>query len=83
MLRWQGKDRLRWQGEGRRDPLVYDNSGFTTLDLAIATGFTFWEKEKRSAALSARVQSPLWQVVGDPMYAENFSASLGVSVVAF
>lgn len=74
---------LRWQGKDRQDALTYENTGFLTLDLALGAGFTFWEKGLRSAALSTRVQAPLWQVVGDPMYAENFGATLGISVVAW
>lgn len=74
---------LRWQGTDRQDALVYKNTGFLTADLAFAAGWTFWEKALRSASLSAKIEAPVWQVVGDPMYAENVAGSLGVSAVVW
>lgn len=74
---------LRGQGTDWQDALEYQNTGFVAADLALGFGWTFWEKKLRSAALNARVQAPLWQVVGDPMYVENVAGNLGVSVVAF
>lgn len=73
----------RWAGEDRKDALVYKNSGYLVTDLAVAASYTFWAKELRSASLSVRAQAPLYQIVGDPMYAENFGASAGLSFVAF
>lgn len=74
---------LRWQDKDRKEALVYENTGFLTADLALGLGWTVWENKLRSAALSARVQAPVWQVVGDPMYAENVSATLAVNAVVF
>jgi hypothetical protein len=74
---------LRYAGEDRLDRLVYSHTGFLAADLAVAMGYTFWEKELRSAALSAKVVAPLWQDAGDPMYIQNGSGSIGVSAVVF
>ncbi len=73
----------RWSGKDRQDALVYKNSGYLVTDLALAGSYTFWADKLRSASFNARVQVPVFQVVGDPMYAENFGASGGVTVVAF
>ena len=73
----------RWAGNDRQDLLVYKNTGYLTTDLAIATSYSFWEHALRSASFSLRLQAPLYQQVGDPMYAENLAVNLGVSVVAF
>lgn len=73
----------RWTGQDRQDALVYKNSGSLGTDLAIASAYVFWEKDVRSASFSVRAQAPVFQVVGDPMYAQNFGASAGLSVTAF
>ncbi|MBM4364814.1 MAG: transporter [Deltaproteobacteria bacterium] len=73
----------RWTGTDQQDALVYRNTGSQAIDLAASGSYTFWEKEMRSAALSARVQVPLWQVVGDPMYIENVAGGLGISATVF
>ena len=73
----------RWSGHDRKDALVYRDSGYLITDLSIAASYTFWEKALRSASFTVRAQAPLYQIVGDPMYAENFGGSLAVSVVAF
>jgi hypothetical protein len=72
----------RWAGHDRQDALVYKNSGYLITDLSVASTYTFWEKALRSASFTVRVQAPVFQIVGDPMYAENFGGSVGVSVVA-
>lgn len=74
---------LRWSGRDRQDLLVYDNSGYLAFDLALAVSYTFWEQKLRSASFLVRGQAPVYQVVGDPMYAENFGGAVGISVVAF
>ena len=74
---------LRWQGTDRKEELVYQNTGFLTADLAFATGWTFWERGQRSASLSGRVQAPIWQVVGDPTYAENLTGALSLGAVVW
>jgi hypothetical protein len=73
----------RWSGKDTKDALVYQNSGFLITDLAGALSYTFWADKMRSAAVTVKAQSPVLQVVGDPMYAENFTTSLGVSMVLF
>lgn len=73
----------RWSGKDKQDALVYTNSGYLVTDLAVAMTYTFWAEKLRSAGFSLRAQAPLFQVVGDPMYAENFGASAGLNVVAF
>lgn len=73
----------RWSGHDREDALVYEDSGYLVTDLALAATYTFWAEGVRSATFSVRAQAPVYQVVGDPMYAENFGASTGVSFVAF
>jgi hypothetical protein len=73
----------RWSGQDREDALVYENSGYLVTDLALAGTYTFWMEGVRSATFNLRLQAPLYQVVGDPMYAENFGASTGVAFVAF
>ncbi len=73
----------RWSGNDQEDALVYKNSGYLTTDVAIAMNYSFWEKALRSASITVRAQAPVFQIVGDPMYAENFGGSVGVSVVAF
>lgn len=73
----------RWMGHDRKDALVYKNSGSLITDLALAGSYTVWEKKLRSASVTLRAQAPVFQVVGDPMYAENFGGSASVSVTAF
>jgi hypothetical protein len=73
----------RWSGTDRQDALVYQNSGYLVTDLAAAASYTFWEQQLRSATVNVRAQAPVYQVVGDPMYAENFGGSVGISVMAF
>lgn len=73
----------RWSGTDQQDALVYRNSGYLITDLAAVVSYTFWEDKLRSAGFSVRAQAPVYQVVGDPMYAENFGASVGFTVVAF
>ncbi len=73
----------RWTGQDRQDALVYKNSGSIGTDLAAAAAYTFWEKGLRSASVTLRAQAPVYQVVGDPMYAQNFGGALGFSVTAF
>ncbi len=73
---------LVWQGRDRQDALVYKNTGFFSTDVAAGVGWMLWQQELRSLSLSARLQAPVWQVIGDPMYAENVSGALGISVVA-
>jgi len=70
-------------GTDREEFLVYKNTGYLSADLALGANWNFWAKELRSATLSVRGQLPLWQVVGDPMYAENFAVGGGVSAVIF
>ena len=73
----------RWMGHDRKDALVYKNSGSLITDLALAGSYTVWEKKLRSASVTLRAQAPVFQVVGVPMYAENFGGSASVSVTAF
>lgn len=73
----------RWMGKDRQDLLVYKNSGHLVTDIAAAASYTFWAKDVRSAGLSLRGQVPVYQIVGDPMYAENFGLSAGLSFTAF
>ena len=73
----------RWSGLDRKDDLIYENTGYLITDLAVAANWTFWKAGNRSASLSARVQAPVYQVVGDPGYAENVGGGLGFGVVAF
>jgi hypothetical protein len=73
----------RWSGLDRKDALVYENSGYLITDLAVAVNWTFWKQGNRSASVGGRAQAPVVQIVGDPMYAENFGVGVGVSVVAF
>lgn len=73
----------RWSGKDQEDALVYKNTGYWTTDLGLALNDTFWANELRSASFNLKAQLPVYQVVGDPMYAENFSVSAGVSVTAF
>lgn len=73
----------RWSGNDQQDALIFKNTGFLTTDLAAAASYSFWEQGLRSASLSVRAQVPVYQQVGDPMYAENFGANVGMSVVAF
>ncbi|MFZ5479273.1 MAG: hypothetical protein ACOZNI_21085 [Myxococcota bacterium] len=74
---------LQVQGTDRQDALVYRNTGSTAIDASLGAGWNVWGKGDRSVTLVARVQVPVWQVVGDPMYAENVSMTTGVNVVAF
>ena len=73
----------RWSGTDQQDALVYRNSGYATTDVAVVVSYTFWEKDVRSAGVTVRAQAPVYQVVGDPMYAENFGGSVGLTWVAF
>lgn len=73
----------RWSDLDRNEALIYENTGYLITDLAVAASWTFWKHSNRSASISARAQAPLYQVVGDPGYAENFGAGLGVGIVAF
>lgn len=73
----------RWMGQDKQDALVYKNSGSIATDLAVAVAWTVWQKDVRSAGLSFRAQAPIFQSVGDPMYAQNFGGSVGLSVTAF
>ena len=74
---------LRWQGTDVQDALVYENTGYLSHDLSLGASWNVWSHHQRSATLFAGVNAPLWQIVGDPMYAENVSGSLGASLVAF
>lgn len=73
----------RWSGTDQQDALVYKNSGYLITDVAAVASYTFWEDKLRSAGFTVRAQAPVYQVVGDPMYAENFGGSLGLTVTAF
>ncbi len=73
----------RWAGEDKQDDYYLKNSGSLITDIALVGTFTFWESDVRSAGVTLRAQVPLYQVIGDPMYAENFGGSAGVTVVAF
>ena len=72
----------RWTGQDRKDALVYKNSGSIATDLAAAFASTFWREDVRSAGVMLRGQMPLFQVVGDPMYAQNFGGAVSFSVTA-
>ena len=72
----------RWTGQDRKDALVYKNSGSIATDLAAAFAYTFWREDVRSAGVMLRGQMPLFQVVGDPMYAQNFGGAVSFSVTA-
>ncbi len=74
---------LQVQDTDQKDALVYKNTGYTSADLAVGFSWNIWAKELRSLTLTARAQAPVWQIVGDPMYAENFTGGLGAYVVAF
>lgn len=74
---------LRWQGRDRQDALTYQNTGYVSHDLSLGVSWNAWARGLRSATLTGRAVVPLWQVVGDPMYAENFALGAGLSVVAF
>ena len=69
-------------GQDRKDALVYKNSGSIATDLAAAFAYTFWREDVRSAGVMLRGQLPLFQVVGDPMYAQNFGGTVSFSVTA-
>jgi hypothetical protein len=73
----------RWSGMDQQDALVYQNSGYLASDIAAVASWTFWEETLRSAGVTLRAQAPVFQIVGDPMYAHNFGASLGITFVAF
>ena len=73
----------RWSGRDWQDGQVYRDSGYLVTDLAIAAGYTVWQQEQRAISLTLRAQAPLVQIVGDPMYAENFGASAGIQATAF
>ena len=73
---------LRWQGRDAEDALVYENTGYLTHDLCLGLSWRLWERGMRSATVSTRGILPLWQIVGDPMYAQNFAVQLNLAVVA-
>lgn len=70
-----------WQDKDREDALVYENSGYLTTSLAVGASWNVWMAKMRSVTLNARLQSPIYQIVGDPMYQTNLSGSVGVSAV--
>lgn len=72
---------LRWQGRDVEEALVYENSGYLAHELSLGATATVWSKDVRSIAVSLRGGVPLWQVVGDPMYAENFMLTASVTGV--
>jgi hypothetical protein len=72
---------LRWQGRDREDALVYDNSGYLCQEFWLGASHTVWARDVRSVVVSLRAAAPLWQVVGDPMYAQNFSVNAAISAV--
>lgn len=72
-----------WQDADRKDALVYKNSGYLSTSLVLGVSWNAWAKELRSVTVQARVQAPLVQQVGDPMYQTNLSGTLGVSAVVF
>lgn len=72
-----------WQDADRKDALVYKNSGYLSTSLALGASWNVWAKETRSLTLQARVQGPLVQTVGDPMYQSNLAVTLGASAVVF
>jgi hypothetical protein len=73
---------LAWQGRDREDALVYENTGYLSQEIGLGASWRVWERGLRSATVGARGFLPLWQVVGDPMYARNFAASVSLDVVA-
>jgi hypothetical protein len=73
---------FRWQGKDQEDALGYENTGYFSHDLALGATRRLWSSKQRSASLTLRGVAPLWQIVGDPMYAENFALALGLDVVA-
>lgn len=76
-------DLLRWQGRDREEALVYSHTGYLSDDLVLGASWVAWSRHPRSLSFTLRGTVPLFQIVGDPMYAENFSASLGATLVAF
>lgn len=90
-LRWNIDQDARWsvsgfgvlsaQAHDRKDELVYRHTGYTSVDAALAGRSVVWRQGARSIALDLRGEIPLYQVVGDPMYAANLSAGLGISMV--
>lgn len=72
----------RWTGQDKKDALVYKNSGSIGTDLAAAVAYTFWRKDVRSAGVMVRGQMPIFQMVGDPMYAQNFGGAVSLTVTA-
>lgn len=70
-----------WQDTDRKDALVYTNSGYLSTSVALGASWNVWAAKMRSITLNARVQTPLVQVVGDPMYQANVSGSVGISAI--
>lgn len=78
--RWTGQDELRF--EGQSEALVYKNSGSIGTDVGAALAYTFWAEDVRSAGFSLRAQAPVVQIIGDPMYAQNFGGAASITWTA-
>lgn len=69
---------FRYTGTDQQDGFHYRNTGTMAADIAGSVAYEVWDNDERTVSLQLRLQAPIWQVIGDPMYAENFVAGLGV-----
>jgi len=70
-----------WQDMDRKDSLIYQNSGYLSTSVAVGASWNVWMYKMRSITLNGRLQAPVFQIVGDPMYQANLSGSVGLSAV--
>jgi hypothetical protein len=70
------------QGHDKRGGVALDQTGLAALGLSAGTSWKFWADQNRSASVSIAGQAPLWQSVGDPWLAQNWSLTAGVSILA-
>ena len=71
------------QAEDREDGVAWEDTGLFSVGTSLGASYNVWAQKQRSATVSLRGQLPLWQLIGDPMLAENWGLSVGVNVVAF
>jgi hypothetical protein len=74
---------LQQQSNDRLASLILYETGSTAIAWQSAFWWKFWSDRDRSASVTVRGQVPIAQIVGDPWLSQNWSLSLGLSVVAF
>ncbi len=71
---------FRWEGHDRSGTYVLDETGYVAIDALTGFQWRFWAHRMQSMTWTTRAQVPLWQVVGDPWIAQNYSVTTGLAL---